>query len=128
MSAKKEKCACFGSWGPNPKCTDCSGHGFVTRYLWADGEYHNEPAPSTVPIPIPPPLRETVSDAPTRAVPPPIEIPMAWQPNSRHLLRQLALDFALKSAALMNVKTLTGEELLQSAERIEQWLVVEIIP
>lgn len=123
----REKCACWSQYGPNTKCPDCNGCGFVNRYLWADGKLHDEPPPSSVPIPIPaPPPKSAENESAACAVAPIIEIPMAWQPSARHLLRQLAMDFALRSAAVMGDRTIKGEDLLRSAERIEQWLVIEV--
>lgn len=90
------------------------------RWLWASGQLHDEPPPSTetlvvscvileegqTAVHIPPPLPEVVDD---------------FHFTERTRLRVQALDFVLRAAAIGG-RPVSGQELQREAEGLEKWI------
>lgn len=94
------------------------------KWLWADGHFHAEPPPSIKPIPMPPvpPVPEATPPVPAATDPALPEVAAAFVFSDRARLRVQALDFAIRSASLLQAKVRNGAELLAEAEHIERWI------
>lgn len=110
-------------------CIRCHGSGrrpVRKGFLWVDGRWHKDRAPSDEPVVIKAlngggeALSKQVSEKPGKVKRKPV--PKNFKPTQRTMLRERALSYAIQAASAGRMGPISGAEIQAAAEAIERWI------